>query len=603
MPPRRSTRSTAASTSAAAQTAPSPPPKPAPKRKATAAKSKKRAAKDDNDDDDDVGDDKPASKRQKTTQDDEDAVQQVVNGDGDDEEEEVELKRGIAPVDPTTHYVVTHKVYTEGDQIYDAMLNQTNISANNNKFYVIQILCPKNTDSNYLVFTRWGRVGENGQNAVKGPFSSPAQAIAEFKKVFKSKSSVAWESRHGMVAAPGKYTWIERSYEEAKPVSKKAKEDYIIPDSKLEPPLQQFCNLIFSSDLMSATLSAMNYDAQKLPLGQLSNNTILRGFAALKELSEVINAPNGPKAKSLGGFASACDTLSAAYYSIIPHAFGRQRPVPVKTKQQLKSELELVGALSDMEITQKVMDDERPTDANGNPINPLDKHFHSLNLKFMNPIDANSSEFSVLQNYVTSTHGHTHSHYTGKILQAFRVERHDERDRWDNAGHQKLQDGERLLLWHGSRSTNFCGILKQGLRIAPPEAPVTGYMFGKGVYFADAFSKSANYCYAHASDNIGVMLLCEVAAKPFYEQVHANYHAQSECGKAQKLATKGLGRTQPKDWQDAGEALGHEELKGCWMPKDGLTNVDSTAYLQYNEYIVYDTAQIKLRYLMMIKMN
>eukprot|EP00961_Rhodomonas_salina_P285641 3860090-Rhodomonas_salina.1 len=35
----------------------------------------------------------------------------------------------------------------------------------------------------------------------------------------------------------------------------------------------------------------------------------------------------------------------------------------------------------------------------------------------------------------------------------------------------------------------------QGLRIAPPEAPVTGYMFGKGVYFADMVSKSANYWY------------------------------------------------------------------------------------------------------------
>jgi len=35
----------------------------------------------------------------------------------------------------------------------------------------------------------------------------------------------------------------------------------------------------------------------------------------------------------------------------------------------------------------------------------------------------------------------------------------------------------------------------QGLRIAPKEAPVTGYMFGKGVYFADMSSKSANYCF------------------------------------------------------------------------------------------------------------
>lgn len=32
------------------------------------------------------------------------------------------------------------------------------------------------------------------------------------------------------------------------------------------------------------------------------------------------------------------------------------------------------------------------------------------------------------------------------------------------------------LLWHGSRTSNYVGILSQGLRIAPPEAPVTGYM-------------------------------------------------------------------------------------------------------------------------------
>ena len=46
-----------------------------------------------------------------------------------------------------------------------------------------------------------------------------------------------------------------------------------------------------------------------------------------------------------------------------------------------------------------------------------------------------------------------------------------------------------MLLWHGSRLTNWVGILSKGLRIAPPEAPVTGYMFGKGVYFADMVSQ------------------------------------------------------------------------------------------------------------------
>ena len=49
----------------------------------------------------------------------------------------------------------------------------------------------------------------------------------------------------------------------------------------------------------------------------------------------------------------------------------------------------------------------------------------------------------------------------------------------------------RFLLWHASRLTNYVGIFKEGLRIAPPEAPVTGYMFGKGIYFSDIVSKSA----------------------------------------------------------------------------------------------------------------
>jgi len=40
--------------------------------------------------------------------------------------------------------------------------------------------------------------------------------------------------------------------------------------------------------------------------------------------------------------------------------------------------------------------------------------------------------------------------------------------------------GNQQLLWHGSRLTNWVGIISQGLRIAPPEAPSTGYMFGKG---------------------------------------------------------------------------------------------------------------------------
>ena len=49
---------------------------------------------------------------------------------------------------------------------------------------------------------------------------------------------------------------------------------------------------------------------------------------------------------------------------------------------------------------------------------------------------------------------------------------------------------------------------------ATPEAPATGYMFDKGVYFADSVSKSANYCWADPRNPVGVLLLCDFLAAP-----------------------------------------------------------------------------------------
>ena len=67
--------------------------------------------------------------------------------------------------------------------------------------------------------------------------------------------------------------------------------------------------------LIDAHLSSMNYDANKLPLGKLSKNTILQGFSALKQLADVIKDPNGEVAKANGGQRAAIEHLSGVYYS------------------------------------------------------------------------------------------------------------------------------------------------------------------------------------------------------------------------------------------------------------------------------------------------
>lgn len=73
-----------------------------------------------------------------------------------------------------------------------------------------------------------------------------------------------------------------------------------------------------------------------------------------------------------------------------------------------------------------------------------------------------------------------------------------------------------MFLWHGSRTSNFIGIISEGLRIAPPDAPSSGYMFGKGIYFSDIPSKAANYCHPKEENPEGLILLCEVALGSIY---------------------------------------------------------------------------------------
>jgi poly [ADP-ribose] polymerase len=150
------------------------------------------------------------------------------------------------------------------------------------------------------------------------------------------------------------------------------------------------------------------------------------------------------------------------------------------------------------------------------------------------------------------------------------------------------------MLWHGSRVTNFMGILSQGLRIAPPEAPSTGYMFGKGIYLADVCSKSANYCHPTPQNAQGILVLCEAALGITNDLRGALYMNNPASG---THSTKGLGKMCP----DEAEA---ELVDGIKWPCGRMVDagVGQTSLL-YPEYVVYDVAQVRMRYLVHVRFN
>lgn len=77
-----------------------------------------------------------------------------------------------------------------------------------------------------------------------------------------------------------------------------------------------------------------------------------------------------------------------------------------------------------------------------------------------------------------------YSLYTGSLGRLIKVTRSNEPD----------LPADSRLLWHGSGESNWYHIIKEGLRIRPATAYLTGAAFGNGIYFADYYQKSKNYC-------------------------------------------------------------------------------------------------------------
>ncbi|KAF3324695.1 poly [Carex littledalei] len=470
------------------------------------------------------------------------------NSDSKDDKEEKEektekivtaTKKGSAVLDQYLPQTIksSYHVLQVGDEIYDATLNQTNVGHNNNKFYIIQVL-ESDDGLSYMVFNRWGRVGVPGQNKLHGPFTKD-HAISEFEGKFYDKTKNYWEDRKEFIFYPKQYTWLEMDYGEDEKEKK-----------------------VWSGSILSA----------------------FSGFWVFK-----FESGSGLGHSGRGsGYQASNPHGFREFYTVIPHDFGfkKMSEFVIDTPQKLKAKLELVEALGQIEIATKLLEEEE--DAEDDPIYARYKQLKCE----LTPVEADSKEFSMIKKYLKNTHAKTHSNYTVDIVQIFRVSRDGEDDHFKEFSSTQ----NRTLLWHGSRLTNWTGILSQGLRIAPPEAPVTGYMFGKGVYFADMFSKSANYCYASNSSKSGVLLLCEVALGEMNKLLCSDYNANNLPNG--KLSTKGVGNTAPDESE-------YEMIEGGVVVPLGKPKEDHSrsGSLLYNEYIVYNVDQIKMRYLLHVDFN
>ncbi|GMH02358.1 hypothetical protein Nepgr_004197 [Nepenthes gracilis] len=484
--------------------------------------------------------------------------------------------KGQSAVHESSGMQDTGHILEDGTSIYNTTLNMSDLSTGVNSYYILQVI-EEDNGSDCYVFRKWGRVGNDKIGNSKIEEMSKSEAIEEFKRLFLEKTGNPWEAwvhKQNFQKRPGRFFPLDIDYGVNKRVPKKNEND---ENSQLAPALAELMMMLFNVETYKAAMMEFEINLSEMPLGKLSTSNIQKGFEALTQIQNLLsNDAFDPSMKE-----SLIVDASNRFFTVIPSI----HPHVIRDEDDFKSKVKMLEALQDIEIASRLVGFDVDSE------DSLDAKYKKLCCEIA-PLPHDSEDYRLIEKYLLTTHAPTHTEWALELEDVFLLEREGEYDKF-SPYREKL--GNRMLLWHGSRLTNFVGILSQGLRIAPPEAPATGYMFGKGVYFADMVSKSAQYCCTDRKNPVGLMLLSEVALGEVYELKKAKYMDKPPKG---KHSTKGLGKTVPQEsefekWKD-------EVVVPCGKPVDARVK---TSELMYNEYIVYDTAQVKMQFLLKVRFH
>lgn len=444
---------------------------------------------------------------------------------------------------------------------YSCTLNQTDIKTNKNKFYIIQIIQSKNQ---YMLFTRYGRVGEIGKINIKK--LSKDTSIADFKNTFKSKTGNTWGSP--FVKKNNKYILMEIE----KPVieSESGSDD----DEKkieLDEEVENFMNMIVDKNMLMSSMKRMNIDTQKLPLGKISNKQINEAKKILVQINDLIS--DGNKKTNDSTNDSKLIQLSSEYYTWIPCRCSRSStPQVINTKCMIDKFMEDLDELENIKEIGKIT-------KNNNICNIYTSLCADITV-----LDDTEKIYKEIIKYINNTHCSTHFAKLN-VKSILKVNRHN--SNYDNSV------GNETLLYHGSSMSNWASIIKNGLLLDPSRlgVKITGKMFGQGLYFANAVTKSYNYC--NADGGIAVLALARVALG---KQLNLTYSRSELSDKI--LENEGYDSTWGKGMTSPMTGLTIDGLK---IPNGKMRQNAINSSLLYDEFIIYNTSRYRLEYLIVVE--
>lgn len=485
-----------------------------------------------------------------------------------------------AEVDPACPLAGTGSVVGE----YDVMLNQTNIGANNNKFYKAQLV---ESGGKYHLWTRWGRVGEPGQSQLQGPMDLEGGEKA-FKDKFKDKTGNKFDERDSFTPKAKKYDLVllkkekEEEEEDVKPGVKVKVES--APPSQLDPTTRDFINFIFSENMFKDAMSHLDLDVKRMPLGRLSEEQVHKGFEVLESIEDELNSSND---------ANTLQELSGKFYTVIPHSFGRSKPPVINSLAMVQQKYDLCNVLLDIEAAQQMT-----KNSEARVQDPADSHYAELaaDLELLDPL-MHKKRRHILEKYMENTlHNNIKGGYCKgvKLLNVWEVNRHGEDARFQ--AHDKITN--RKLLWHGTNVAVVAAILKSGLRIMPH----SGGRVGSGIYLASEAAKSVNYvgpARGPSGKQWGIFFLVEAALGKEYSITQDDSSLKAPPPGYDSVVARG--HQEPDPSADHRLYIDERPVTVPWGVPKTMPQYSKSSFDQ-SEYLIYKESQHRIRYVVTVEM-
>jgi len=367
--------------------------------------------------------------------------------------------------------------------IKKAVLQKTDISNNNNKYYAIEL---HEAGSKYRVFTHYGRTDDLNTNPNAGTkesryCDSAHDADALYDSIYRQKTGArkGYKQVHLASSKIGSQQAQGQSCGDIddKTLKKLKNKPKTVKVPSVDKPVADLVSYLYSEAVKTLTTTvnaSITANGIETPLGVLTIAQIDTGQDILNQIAKAVNKKKRDKAE--------LSVLSGQFYTAIPHRLGRSRQAVedavITTPNDVLEKNDTLQLMRDMLNVN--------SESNVLMSSEIGQKYKALNC---NIACMTKAEYDKIKKYVQ---GSTRRRIT--IRNIWQIGRPTEQKEF------ATKVGNEKLLFHGSSPSNWVGILSRGILL--PKAVVklgvhrtdAGWL-GHGIYFGDDLQTSCNYAY------------------------------------------------------------------------------------------------------------